>query len=224
MDLLSYIQELMQQGAQYGFRPLDLVKYEKQYKKPVESIIDAIGTGKIRDGELIDSQYFDDEAQAYHESLEPIIEGALILSETFYHNMKKNGLLNGMRDEDMNSLTKRLGLWCSATDKLMSNILKKTAPSMSEYLREDWHTWQNHRLRFVLGFEWAYLKAKGGSLPGGTRATHDFHDMQYATYLSHADGIITNDKQLMEPLVKSAFPQKDLFNSIYEVSENYIVS
>lgn len=49
----------------------------------------------------------------------------------------------------------------------------------------------------------------------------DFHDMEYVAYLSRADGILTGDTKLVQPLAEAAFPDKDIFSDPKEVPESY---
>jgi len=44
--------------------------------------------------------------------------------------------------------------------------------------------------------------------------------MEYVASLSRADGLLTGDKKLVEPLVRAAFPEKDVFSSL-EVPDSY---
>lgn len=61
-----------------------------------------------------------------------------------------------------------------------------------------------------------------GGGPGEERAEHDYQDMEYVILLSRADCILTRDEKLVKPLAKAAFPDKDVFSSLDEVSEDYL--
>jgi hypothetical protein len=69
-------------------------------------------------------------------------------------------------------------------------------------------------------WDYYWLRQKGGP-PGDNRAEHDYQDIEYVLLLSRADGIITRDKKLVEPLARAAFPEKDVFSSLEEVPESY---
>jgi hypothetical protein len=150
-------------------------------------------------------------------SSKPIVEGMLRLGEAHYASIVEKGYLSGMRVADMEDRGTRLRLWVEATDKMSRKLVETSAPDMASYLTPEWYTWQNHRLRWVLGFEWAYQKAKSGSLPPYKSACHDFHDMQYVTYLTRADALITRDERLVAPLARAAFPQKCVSSDLSNV-------
>ena len=61
-----------------------------------------------------------------------------------------------------------------------------------------------------------------GEIPKLIQAEHDCQDIEYATYLSLADGLLTRDKKLVTPVAKVAFPDKDVFSNLDELSEDYI--
>ncbi len=81
-------------------------------------------------------------------------------------------------------------------------------------------SWQLIRLTGVVALNYCYLRQSGGAL-GEDRAEHDYQDMEYVLLLSRADGIVTRDKKLVEPLARAAFPEKDVFSSLEEVPESY---
>ncbi|HSW00682.1 MAG TPA: hypothetical protein VLI39_10950 [Sedimentisphaerales bacterium] len=82
-------------------------------------------------------------------------------------------------------------------------------------------SWQHVRLTTVLFLEYSFLRKGHG---GGTEqesAEHDLYDVQYVVLLTRADGIITRDKKLVEPLARAAFSEKDVFSSLEEVPDSY---
>jgi len=84
----------------------------------------------------------------------------------------------------------------------------------------EWMAWQHLRLSLAVQRDYVYLRQKGGD-PGNRLAEHDDRDVEYVLLLSRADGIITRDKKLVEPLTRAAFPEKDVFSSLEEVPESY---
>ena len=58
----------------------------------------------------------------------------------------------------------------------------------------------------------------------GKHISNDVFDIFYVSHLLHADGLITNDKDLMKPLALAAFPHKDVFSSIDDVPCRYCTS
>ena len=80
--------------------------------------------------------------------------------------------------------------------------------------------WHPFRLSDIVVREYLYLRQTGSSL-GEERVEHDYQDVGYVLLLSRANGIITRGRKLVEPLARAAFPEKDLFSSLDEVSESY---
>jgi hypothetical protein len=88
-------------------------------------------------------------------------------------------------------------------------------------LSPEWMTWQYMRLISTMQGEYTYLRLRG-SAPDAKHTERDYQDMEYVLLLSRADAIITRDKKLVEPLAREAFPDKDVFSSLDEVTEDYI--
>ena len=138
----------------------------------------------------------------------------------FYANILKKNLLKDIRTEENDKMS-RLIKWTQAMDPLWDEFLKRIDPDISLHIKPTWYTWHNIRLRFILGLEWAYQKAKSGCFPNLNDASHDFHDMQYVAYLSQADGLLTRDEVLVKPLARAAFPDKAVFACIEDVPREY---
>ncbi|MHC4867628.1 MAG: hypothetical protein ACYTEX_26455 [Planctomycetota bacterium] len=221
-DLLKRIQQLIKAGAHYGQSPFKLCEEEKKTVSPVDSIIDQQGTKRIVTGALNDEKdYFEKEAATYWQNLAPIVRTLLNVGEAFYSNISKMDLLAGMRKEDMTNRGGRWKQWVQAVNESQGRFVHEIRPLIASHLTSDWYTWHDTRLRSALAMEWAYKKAKSGELPRISKASHDFHDMQYGTYLSRADGLLTRDGKLMKPLAEAAFPDKDVFSSLDEVPAEY---
>lgn len=88
-------------------------------------------------------------------------------------------------------------------------------------LSDKWVSWHYFRLVRIVALEYCYCRLSGGA-PAEERAEHDYQDLEYVLLLSRADGILTCDKKLVEPLARAAFPEKDVFSSLDEVPEEYI--
>jgi hypothetical protein len=61
-----------------------------------------------------------------------------------------------------------------------------------------------------------------GDGSGRVAVEHDLQDITYVLLLSRGDGLLTRDKDLVIPLAKAAFPEKDVFSSLEEVPKDYL--
>ena len=89
-------------------------------------------------------------------------------------------------------------------------------------LSNEWITWHYFCFVCVIHLEYTFLRTVQGETPKLTQAEHDCQDIEYVTYLSLADGLLTRDKKLVTLLAKAAFPDKDIFSSLDEVPEEYV--
>jgi hypothetical protein len=93
----------------------------------------------------------------------------------------------------------------------MENILGKLfLQQISSQADMSWFTWQMTRLWFAFCIEWTFKKNQTGSSEKRD-ISNDLYDLEYVTYLSRVDGLLTNDKKLQVPLAKAAFPKKEVF-------------
>jgi hypothetical protein len=221
--LLTRFQKLIGAGAMYTHLPFEIVNREKEALSPIKSIVDKNGTDTIRTSTLKDNVvYLKAGSEKYQAQVGPIVKYMLKLSEYFYVDIAKSNLLRGIRTETDDKVS-RLRKWAEVMEPVVDNeVLKEWEPEICSYIRHDWYTWHDYRLRCILAFEWAYQKAKCGQLPVFDKASHDFHDMQYVSLLCRADGILTNDKKLVIPLAQAAFPEKDVFSSLDDVTDTYL--
>lgn len=100
-------------------------------------------------------------------------------------------------------------------------ILQKLIPSVASDVTEEWYTWQVIRLWYGWAIEWAAKRAAMDDATLPSDISNDFYDMEYVASLSRADGLLTGDEKLVEPLARAAFPEKDVFSSLEEVPESY---
>ena len=89
-------------------------------------------------------------------------------------------------------------------------------------LSNEWITWHYFCFVCVIYLEYTFLRTMQGENPKLVKAEHDCQDIEYVTYLSRADGLLTRDKKLSKPIANAAFPDKDVFSSLDEVPEDYI--
>ncbi len=97
----------------------------------------------------------------------------------------------------------------------------KWISSLASDVTEKWYTWQVIRLGYGWAIEWAGRRADTDDDALQSDISNDFHDMEYVASLSRADGLLTGDKSLVDPLARAAFPAKDVFSSLEDVPESY---
>ena len=129
-------------------------------------------------------------------------------------------------DNSKKSKPERLCTWASSVDedmdihKLAIVWFSDLTPYHEKFcLSKEWFTWQFLRLVMILRQEMAFLRHTGGS-SSEANIEHDLQDIQYVTLLSKSEGLLTKDKGCSF-LAKAAFPEKDVFSSIDEVTEDY---
>jgi hypothetical protein len=88
-------------------------------------------------------------------------------------------------------------------------------------LSPEWMSWQLIRLTDAIVQNYCYLRQMGGG-PRDERAEHDYQDMEYVLLLSRADCLLTRDENLVKPLARAAFPDKDVFSNLDEVPDDYL--
>ena len=88
-------------------------------------------------------------------------------------------------------------------------------------LSDEWVSWHFLRLYLILLMERTFSRHTGDT-SGQISVEHDLQDITYVLLLTRADGLLTREKDLVIPLAKAAFPEKDVFSRLDEVSEEYL--
>ena len=84
-------------------------------------------------------------------------------------------------------------------------------------LSDEWISWHFLRLCFIYLSDKFLIMHNDGSSPADEKIEHDIQDLTYVMLMCRAEVLLTNDNGL-ECLSKAAFPDKDVFSSIKEVS------
>lgn len=139
-------------------------------------------------------------------------------------------LLNQIRKRD-NSKTARLDRlkeWTEAVDSqdIIHNASEEMLKGLTEHpekfcLSDEWVSWHFLRLYLILLQERTFLRHTGDG-SDQISVEHDLQDINYVLLLSRADGLLTQDKDLVIPLARAAFSEKDVFSSLGEVPEEYL--
>jgi hypothetical protein len=223
--LLEKLCILIKNGAYSGRSIGSMINQERDTQKPNDCIIDYPNTKLARRANVnFDTLLIKNEAEKAKKAFQPMIDFCKTIAIAHYENLVKKNLQKSFIEEcDQSNLEKRLKKWIQATDKLREQILKGQLASLSFYITEKndkWLNWQLLRIYLAWAIEWASTRNQSGPSFRGN-IENDFYDMEYVVYLNNADGILTNDKHLVIPLAKVAFPEKDVFTSIEEVTEDY---
>ena len=211
IKLLKGFDGAIKAGANMGYSSLKLFQAEKMTLCPVKSVVDETSTQQFRNGDpntVI--SFVKQEAECCRKTFETIISLLLKTAEAMYKNLcKQENLVKDFRQETQRNA--RFEKWVQGTDVSMKNILKNLfSEEISCRADANWFTWQMARLWFAYCFEWTFRKNLSGSSEKKD-ISNDFYDIEYVTYLSRVDGLLTNDKKLQVPLATAAFPQKDVF-------------
>jgi hypothetical protein len=104
---------------------------------------------------------------------------------------------------------------------MMPEILRICFPKAPSNIGSDWYTWHMALLLWTWVMEWGCIRSKSGPSFEDKDISNDLYDIEYVAYLSRADGLLTRDYNLVKPLAKAAFREKDLFSCIEDVPRSY---
>ena len=224
VKLLRRFDSVIKAGAKMGYSSSKLFQAEKMTLCPVKSVVDKSSTEQFRDGTPnTDANFIKQEAEYCRKAFELKIKLLLKIAETFYKNLCKKDLSKDFREEaEEQDIAGRLKKWIWATDKQMRDILNKCfSEQIGSHAETNWFTWQWSHLAFAWAIEWACKRNQSGPSYENYNISNDFYDIEYVAYLSRADGLLTNDKNLVVPLAKAVYPQKDVFDDLNNVPQSY---
>lgn len=121
----------------------------------------------------------------------------------------------------------RLVEWAGSVDSqdihhASKEMLKGFTNRPDEFcLSDEWVSWHFLRLYLILLRERTFSRHTGDT-SGQISVEHDLQDITYVLLLTRADGLLTRDKDLVIPLAQAAFPEKDVFDSLDEVPDEYL--
>jgi len=229
-DLLAKYECLIKGGAYYCSMSRRFVEWECRHCRPYSWFLpDLAATVQIRTGEkhpadLLHSSTYGEMSQPHYK----VAKAILNVSEKVKNRIDIEDPLVGEAIRQLPSNRyERFRILFESVDS--SNLHQMCVDSVrcdwikneeQFCLSPEWMTWQSRRLTDVIGGNYHYLRQTGGRR-GEEGAEHDCQDMEYVLLLSRADGIITRDKKLVEPLARAAFPEKDVFSCLKEVPESY---
>jgi len=211
VKLLRGFDKAIKAGAKMGYSSLKLFQAEKQTLCTAKSVVDESATKLIRNGTLnTEADFIKQEAECCRKTFEPIIESLLEIARVLYDNLCKRDKLAGAIRRKKDRI-RRFENWIYATDQEMKNVMSHLfSEQISRHADTNWLVWQLSRLYFAYSLDLMFQK----NLPGSCAKkdiSNDFYDIEPVSYLSRADGLLTNDKKLQVPLAKAAFPKQKVF-------------
>jgi hypothetical protein len=170
-----------------------------------------------------DSQYVQEVYENHCQGAQTILDAAPKTVEKIAS--QEPGVLEKARKYQGNR-TERFRLW---VETVTSRDIHELAIEKLGYLTDsperfclsnEWITWNYFCFVCVIYLEYTFLRIGSENLKL-SQAEHDCQDIEYVTYLSRAHGLLTKDNNCL-CLARAAFPDKDVFSSLDEVTEDYI--
>jgi hypothetical protein len=222
MRLTQKLLEVVKNGADAGKSPSRIVEEERSRNAAIESLIDMEETQFMREGRLDEEADLEEAREKCDKAFKPITDIVGQWADEYHKNIRKKKLEKDFREEvDESNLLVRLGKWLQFIDIAKDDILETYYSNGSNAMSADRWEWQMLRLSLAWGTELASKRNKSGPDFGNYDISNDIYDIYYVSHLSQADGLVAGDKDLVRPLAMAAFPDKDVFCSIYDVPYRY---
>jgi hypothetical protein len=216
--LMQKFLEVIKNGAYAGKSPANIIEEERLRNATIESLIDMEETHLMRESELVDDIDFEEVREKCVKIFGSITDFVKRWADQFYKTIGKKEKEKDFRDEvDEVNLVVRLAKWLRAIEEKKDEILDMYSSNGRRIVPSDGWEWQMVRLSFAWGTELACKRNKSGPSFENYDLSNDIFDIYYVSHLSQADGLISVDINLVQPLAKAAFPDKDIFSSIDEV-------
>jgi hypothetical protein len=228
--LIKKIWEVVRAGADIWHLPFRAVEKEKESFRACDSLFDDEFTERFRNEELgleelIEQETIDHAREKYNRPIGEMLKIASIMEK------KGEGIIEdfkaGIRNRKMEDTKVRLDFFAKATEPYgmihgwAVTLFSDKIVADRFCLSHEWFTWHVTRLLLILASEYLYKNIKSGQVPNQKLLQHHYYDGMYATYLSHASCLLSNDKDFLIPLAKAAFPDKDVFSCIKDVPKSY---
>lgn len=217
--LMQKLIDLVKSGAHLGKSPGKIVEEEKSQNAAIKSLIDPEETKKMRESILDTEPDLEKAREECNSAFKPIMDSVGQWVDKYYKNIVKKELEKGFREEvGKGNLVGRLEKWLQSIDKCKDDISNNF---LGNSISSDRWEWQLLRLSLAWGIELASKRNESGPSFKNYDISNDIFDIHYVSHLSQASGIIAGDKNLVQPLAKSAFPMKDVFNNIDDIPCKY---
>jgi hypothetical protein len=221
-QLVQKLLDVVKNGAYAGKSPGNIVEEERSRNAVIESLVDMKETQTMREGILDKESDLEQVRKECDKAFKPIIDRVQWWADKYYNNLVMKQLEKGFREEvDEGDLVGRLKKWLQAVDGMKDVILGRFFGNGSNAMSKDRWEWQMLKLSLAWGTELASKRNKSGPSFENYDISNDIFDIFYVSHLSQAGGLIAGDKNLVQPLAKAAFPEKDVFVSINDVPNRY---
>ncbi|MDD5011625.1 MAG: hypothetical protein PHQ00_05840 [Phycisphaerae bacterium] len=211
----------IKEGAYAGKSPGKIFHLEKSNNVAIDSIIDEQGTAYIKTC-VLNENGKEQSAKICEKDLKPMVDIVKDWVKGFYENIRKENKMNDFIGEaNTSTLEERLKKRLRVANCARQAILKQYLSDLGN-IDSDWWTWQILRLGIAWGIELGCKRCQSGPSIENRDISNDIYDIYYVSCLLKADGILTGDKDLVQPLTRTAFPEKDVYRNIDEVSSEYI--
>lgn len=222
MRLTQKLLDVVKSGAYAGKSPGKIVEEERSRTAAIESLVDMEETQTMREGILNKETNLEKVREDCDKAFKPITNSVERFASQFYKNIIKKGLEKDFRKElDKGDDVRRLGKWLQSIDRMKDDILDRSLGNGSNAMSADRWEWQMLRLSCAWEIELASKRNKSGPSFDNHDISNDIYDIFYVSHLSQADGLVSGDKRLVQPLAKAAFPNKDIFGSVNDVPYRY---
>lgn len=228
-NLLDRFRQVLLAGACICPNIKSIINKEAKELSPYGPLVNLRNTQEIRSA-YMQKDGISYDLSAMSEYLDGNTSKLLNATQGFHEEFasKHPDILTAIRKLDNSKTIKaeRFICWAQLVDlqdvhRLAEANLRGITETPEKYcLSDEWVSWHFLRVTFIIILEYCFLKHNGASI-GEDRAAHDCRDAEYVYLLSRVDGLLTRDNDC-RLLAKAAFPEKDVFSDIDQVSKEYI--
>ena len=209
----------------------DILRWEAKNLFPYGSLIDLEEVAEVkRVFEVNDRPYNPEHITKLQYNVLEFVGNIRSNTESFNEQLilEDPELLSEVRKWDSSRASKyeRFRKWAELVDTndihtAACHCLRGLARELDKYcLSDEWVSWEYLRLMLIHFYEKTFLTHKGAKF-SEHGIEHDLQDIKYVLLLSRADGLLTKDNELIKPLAKAVFPEKDVFSNLEEVPDTY---
>lgn len=223
-NFLKRLYHLLKAGAYVTYQLTQIMADEGKNLSPCNCIIDYSQTKSLlltgfREEKTIRKEDINKKKEDRSKTASSIKKLGLKVTQRLTNNldhMKEIRRLNLKRKD-------RFREWFEKADKnsihdLANVFLRKNVIDPTKFcLSTNWVSWHYMRLIYAITLEYSYLKITA-ACPNDEYAEHDIMDIEYVTFLSKCESLLTSDAELRE-LSEVAFPNKRIYTNIRNIGD-----